>query len=53
MKIGDLYFSYKMENVEKEIDGQTLKGWLATESFSPTGLDGSWSASRELAFTQM
>lgn len=50
MKIGDLYFSYKMENVEKEIDGQTLKGWLATESFSPTGLDGSWSASRELAF---
>ena len=50
IKIGDLYFSYKMENVEKEIDGQTLKGWLATESFSPTGLDGSWSASRELAF---
>ena len=37
MKIGELYFSYKMENVEKEVDGQTLKGWLATESFSPTG----------------
>ena len=50
MKIGELYFSYKMENVEKEVDGQTLKGWLATESFSPTGLNGSWSTSRELAF---
>lgn len=50
MKIGDLYFSYKIENTEKEADGQKTKGWLVTESYSKTGLDGSWSVPRELAF---
>lgn len=50
IKIGELYFSYKMEKVEKEADGQTLNGWMASESYSPTGLNGSWSTPRELAF---
>ena len=50
MKIGNLYFSYKIENVEKDIDGKQLKGWLVTESYSQTGLDGNWSTPRELAF---
>lgn len=50
MKIGALYFSYRIENVGKEIDGKQLKGWLVTESYSKTGLDGSWSTPRELAF---
>lgn len=50
IKIGDLYFSYKIDNIEKEVDGQKVKGWLVTESFSKTGLDESWSSPRELAF---
>lgn len=50
MKIGDLYYSYKIENTEKEVDGKQSKGWLVTERFSKTGLDGSWSTPRELAF---
>lgn len=50
IKIGDLYFSYKIDNTEKEIDGQKIKGWLVTESYSNTGLNGSWSTPRELAF---
>ena len=50
MKIGNLYYSYKIENTEKNVDGQSLKGWMASESYSPTGLDGSWSTPRELAF---
>lgn len=50
IKIGDLYFSYKIENLEKEVDGQKTKGWLVTESYSKTGLNGSWSTPRELAF---
>lgn len=50
MKIGNLYFSYKIENVEKDVDGKQLKGWLVTESYSKTGLDESWSTPRELAF---
>lgn len=50
IKIGDLYFSYKIDNTEKEIDGQKTKGWLVTESYSKTGLNGSWSTPRELAF---
>ncbi len=50
MKIGNLYFSYKIENTEKTVDGQQLKGWLVTESYSKTGLNGSWSTPRELAF---
>ena len=50
IKIGDLYFSYKIDNTEKEIDGQKIKGWLVTESYSKTGLNGSWSTPRELAF---
>lgn len=50
IKIGDLYFSYKIDNTEKEIDGQKTKGWLVTESYSKTGLNGNWSTPRELAF---
>lgn len=50
IKIGDLYFSYKIENVEKDVDGKLLKGWLVTESYSKTGFDRSWSTPRELAF---
>jgi len=50
MKIGNLYFSYRIENVEKDVDEKQLKGWLVTESYSKTGFDGSWSTPRELAF---
>lgn len=50
MQIGDLYFSYRIENAEKEVDGKQLKGWVVTESYSKTGYDGSWSIPRELAF---
>lgn len=50
MKIGNLYFSYKIENVEKIVDGQKAKGWLVTESYSKSGLNGDWSTPRELAF---
>lgn len=50
IKIGVLYFSYKIDNIEKEIDGKKTKGWLVTESYSKTGLNGSWSTPRELAF---
>lgn len=50
IKIGNLYFSYKMENVEKDQSGKKVKGWLLTESWSGTGLKGSWSKPRELAF---
>ena len=50
IKIGALYFSYKIGNTEKEIDGQKTKGWQVTESYSKTGLNGSWSTPRELAF---
>lgn len=50
MKIGNLFYSYKMENTEKAVDGQSVKGWLVSEKFSRTGLVGSWSYPRELAF---
>lgn len=50
MKIGNRYFSYKMDHIEKEVEGQLLKGWQASESYSKTGLKGSWSNPRELAF---
>lgn len=50
MKIGNLFYSYKMENTEKAVDGQSVKGWLVSERFSRTGLEGSWSYPRELAF---
>lgn len=50
MKIGNLSYSYKMENIEKTVDGQSVKGWLVSESYSRTGLKGSWSYPRELAF---
>ena len=50
IKIGALYFSYKIDNTEKEIDGQKTKGWQVTESYSKTGINGSWSTPRELAF---
>lgn len=50
MKIGNLFYSYKMENTEKAVDGQSVKGWLVSERFSRTGLEGSWSHPRDLAF---
>lgn len=50
IKIDNLYFSYKIENIEKEVDSKKIKGWLVTESYSKTGLNGSWSTPRELAF---
>ena len=50
MKIGNLYFSYKMENIDKVVDEKTLKGWAIFESYSQTGLKDSWSTPRELAF---
>lgn len=40
MKIGNLYFSYKMENIDKVVDEKTLKGWAIFESYSQTGLNG-------------
>lgn len=49
MKIGDLYFSYKIESIEKLVNGKMLKGRAIYESFSQTGLSD-WSESRELAF---
>lgn len=46
IKIGDLYFSYKIENIEK--DG--IKGRAIYESYSPSGISNNWSTPRELAF---
>lgn len=46
MKIGNLYFSYLMQRIEKP-EG---KGWSVTESYSSTGRKGTWSTPRELAF---
>lgn len=50
LKIGNLYYSYKIENIQKEVNGQKVKGWSVTESYSETGLNESWSNRRELAF---
>lgn len=44
-KIGNLYYSYKMESIEKD----NVRGWQMTESFSKDGLTG-WSKPREIAF---
>ena len=46
MKINDLYFSYKIESIDKN----GIKGRAVYESYSPTGLPGSWSVPRELGF---
>ncbi len=46
-KIDGLYYSYKMERIEKAEAG---RGWILTESYSKTGLKNSWSQPRELAF---
>ncbi|MDR1716079.1 MAG: chitobiase/beta-hexosaminidase C-terminal domain-containing protein [Prevotella sp.] len=40
-KIGDLYFSYRCE--------KGTDGWIISESYSKTGLKGSWSTPRKLA----
>ena len=34
MKIGDLYFSYRLERKKKTVDGQEKDGWLLSESYS-------------------
>lgn len=49
IKIGDSYFSYKMEKIEKVEDGKQLKGWAVFESYSQTGIEN-WSKLREVAF---
>lgn len=50
MKIGDLYFSYRLERKKKTVDGQEKDGWLLSESYSTTGKEGSWNSPREIAF---
>ncbi len=45
MKIGNLYYSYRMERVGEG----SAKQWKMTESYSATGMKGSWSEPRELA----
>jgi hypothetical protein len=50
MKIGDIYLSYRMQKIEKEVNGKLHNGWQVTESYSKTGLNDSWSSPRELAF---
>lgn len=44
-KIGNLYYSYKMEHIDKD----DTKGWQLTESFSKNGINA-WSNPREVAF---
>ena len=50
MKIGNLYFSYRLERKKKDVSGQEKDGWLLSESYSKTGKEGSWSTPREIAF---
>ena len=50
MKIGDLYFSYRLERKKKTVDGQEKDGLLLSESYSTTGKEGSWNSPREIAF---
>ena len=50
MKIGNLYFSYRLERKKKAVSGQEKDGWLLSESYSKTGKEGSWSTPREIAF---
>ena len=37
MKIGNLYFSYRLERKKKAVSGQEKDGWLLSESYSKTG----------------
>lgn len=50
MKIGDTYYLYRIDHIEKNVGGTPRKGWQVTESYSATGMEGSWSQPRELAF---
>lgn len=50
MKIGNLYFSYRLERKKKAVSEQKKDGWLLSESYSKTGKEGSWSTPREIAF---
>lgn len=50
MKIGNLYFSYRLERKKKAVGGQEKDGWLLSESYSKTGKEGSWITPREIAF---
>ncbi|WP_345894537.1 FN3 associated domain-containing protein [Paraprevotella xylaniphila] len=50
MKIGNLYFSYRLERKKKNVSGQEKDGWLLSESYSKTGKEGSWSTPREIVF---
>ncbi|MDO4162810.1 MAG: FN3 associated domain-containing protein [Bacteroides sp.] len=50
MKIKGRYYTYRISQIEKDVDGQIQKGWQVTESQSATGASGSWSTPRELAF---
>ena len=50
MKIGNLYFSYRLERKKKDVSGQEKDGWLLSESYSKTGKEGSWSTPLEIAF---
>ena len=43
MKIGNLYFFYRLERKKKNVSGQEKDGWLLSESYSKTGKEGSWS----------
>ena len=49
MKIGDEYYIYRMECEWKQENGRKVRYWTMTESFSATGLEGSWSRQRVLA----
>ena len=49
MKIGDTYYMYRMESERKHENGRDVRHWTMTESFSATGLDGSWSKPRVIA----
>ena len=49
MKIDDVYYIYRMECVMKPKNGRNVRHWTMTESFSSTGLKGSWSQPRVLA----
>ena len=49
MKIDDVYYIYRMECVMRPKNGRNVRHWTMTESFSSTGLKGSWSQPRVLA----
>lgn len=49
-KIGDRYYNYQINHIEKAVGDTTQRGWQVTERISDTGLGDTWSAPRELAF---